>query len=135
MELIKNIYNKNKCIVISAVLLVLCSEFLVSVMNALLYKAGWSVIGNVVLKLLVMIVCIFVAYKSAEYLGKCCLSFNFLIYTLLAILGCPSGPFNLLSAGYGFYSVFALLFMSVYYVEKSITYHFSSCFSFCRCRL
>ncbi len=123
MKTVKNVYKQNKLITISTILTVLCTEILCTVMNILNYNAEWSAVGNAVLRIAVMLAGIYVAYKGGRYLSRYWLTFNFLIYTLLAVLGCRSGPFYLLSAGfvfYEFFSFFALIFLALYYTEKCI---------------
>lgn len=123
MKTAKNVYKQNKLITISTILTVLCTEILCTVMNMLNYNAEWSAVGNAVLRIAVMLAGIYVAYKGGRYLSRYWLTFNFLIYTLLAVLSCRSGPFHLLMVDYGFYDFFsfmALIFLALYYTEKCV---------------
>lgn len=123
METIKKIYSQNRIIVISTMLTVLCTESLCSVINILHYNVEWSTLWNTVLRIAVLSGAVFIAYKGGKYLSRYCLTFNFLIYTLLAVLSCRSGPFHLLMVDYGFYDFFsfmALIFLALYYTEKCV---------------
>lgn len=123
METIKKIYSQNRIIVISTMLMVLCTESLCSVINILHYNVEWSTLWNTVLRIAVLSVAVYIAYKGGKYLSRYCLTFNFLIYTLLAVLSCRSGPFHLLMVDYGFYDFFsfmALIFLALYYTEKCV---------------
>ncbi len=123
MKTIKKIYSQNKFVVISTVLTVLCSEILCTVMNIIHYNVEWSSLGNIVLRIAVLSGAVFIAYKSGQYLSRYCLTFNFLIFPILAVLSCRSGPFQLIYADFPFYelySLFGLIFLAVYYVEKCI---------------
>ena len=123
METIKKIYSQNKFVVISTILTVLCSEILCTVMNILHYNAEWFSLGNIVLRIAILSGAVYIAYKGGEYLSRYCLTFNFLLYTFIAVLGCRSGPFYLLPAGFGFYeffSLFALIFLALYYTENCV---------------
>lgn len=121
MKTLKNIYKQNKFIVISTLLAVICSETLCHIMNIRFYNVEWSTIGNTLLRLAVMFVCLLIAYKGSRYISKYLLTFNFVVYTLLGVLSCRSGPFHLLMVDYAFYDFFsflALIFFALYYMEK-----------------
>ncbi len=121
METVKKVYSRNKFIVISFLFAVICSEILCTVMDIKFYNAELSSAGNILLRIAVLSACIFVAYKGGRYLSKHMLTFNTVIYSLLAVLGCRSGPFHLLMVDYSFYhffSFFALIFFALYYTEK-----------------
>ena len=123
METIKKIYSQNKLVVISTVLTVLCSEILCTIMNILHYNVGWSSLWNTVLRIAVLSGAVFIAYKCGQYLGRYCLTLKVLIFPILAVLSCSSGPLQLIYTDYHFYalySLFGLLFLAVYYVEKCI---------------
>ncbi|MBQ3137210.1 MAG: hypothetical protein IJB74_07005 [Clostridia bacterium] len=122
METVKKVYSQNKFIVISFLFALICSEILCTVMDVKFYYAVRSSAVSILLRIAVLSACIFVAYKVGRYLSKEMLTFNTVLYALTAVLGCRSGPFHLLMVDYGFYyffSFFALIFLSLYYTEKS----------------
>ena len=121
MHLIKKIYSKNKFIVISAVLAIVCCETLCHIMNIRFYNMEWTTVGNTLLRLAVMFVCMFISYNGGRYISKYMLTFNLVAYTLFGVLSCRSGPFYLLTVDYAFYDFFsflALIFFALYYTEK-----------------
>lgn len=123
MKKLKNIFKQNKIIVISTILTVLCTEILCTFMNIQHYNVEWSSLWNTVLRIAVLSVAVYIAYKGGRYLSGYCLTFNFLIFPILAVLSCRSGPFHLLMVDYGFYDFFsfmALIFLALYYTEKCV---------------
>lgn len=123
METIKKIFSQNKIVAISTILTVLCTEILCTVMNIRHYNVEWSSLWNTVLRIAVLSVAVYIAYKGGKYLSEYCLTFNFLIFPILAVLSCRSGPFHLLMVDYGFYDFFsfmALIFLALYYTEKCV---------------
>ncbi|MBR3975728.1 MAG: hypothetical protein IKJ88_07715 [Clostridia bacterium] len=123
MKTVKKLYKQNKLVVISTILTVLCSEILCAVMNVLHYNVEWSSLWNSVLRIAMLSVAVFIAYKSGKYLSKYCLTLNFLIFPIFSVLSCSSGPFQLIYTDYHFYalySLFGLIFLVAYYVEKCI---------------